>query len=146
MSLPLRMNALCSLLRVLPRWALSGADDGLRSSQFCHPCKHSLSASCADMIEIYCSPCGLRFILYGIRATANAIRILSSRPNEQMRLNKKSILSLRSPSKCSFTISKLRFFGLRKPKTTSFYSTSFCFCMVHCMQARHPSIKRKHLL
>ena len=41
-----------------------------------------------------------------------------------MRLNKKCILSLRSPSKCSFTLSKLRFFGLRKPKTTSFYSTS----------------------
>ena len=36
------------------------------------------------------------------------------------RLNKKCILSLRSPSKCSFTPSKLRFFGLRKPKTTSF--------------------------
>ena len=31
---------------------------------------------------------------------------------------------IRSPSKCSFTPSKLRFFGLRKPKTTSFYSTS----------------------
>ncbi|MBO5800698.1 MAG: hypothetical protein J6R16_00275, partial [Alistipes sp.] len=28
------------------------------------------------------------------------------------------------PSKCSFTLSKLRFFGLRKPKTTSFYSLS----------------------
>ena len=28
-----------------------------------------------------------------------------------------------SPSKCSFTLSKLCFFGLRKPKTTSFYST-----------------------
>ena len=39
------------------------------------------------------------------------------------RLNKKCILSLSSPSKCSFTLSKLRFFGLRKPKTTSFYST-----------------------
>ena len=42
-----------------------------------------------------------------------------------MRLNKKCILSLCSPSKCSFTLSKLRFFGLRKPKTTSFYSTSW---------------------
>ena len=28
------------------------------------------------------------------------------------------------PRECSFTFSKLRFFGLRKPKTTSFYSTS----------------------
>ena len=34
-----------------------------------------------------------------------------------------------SPSKCSFTLSKLRFFGHRRPKTTSFYSTSlFCGC------------------
>ena len=41
-----------------------------------------------------------------------------------MKLNKKCILSLRLPSKCSFTLSKLRFFGLRKPKTTSFSSTS----------------------
>ena len=42
-----------------------------------------------------------------------------------MRVNKKCILSLRSPSKSSFTPSKLRFFGLRKPKTTSFYSLSY---------------------
>ena len=41
-----------------------------------------------------------------------------------VRLTKKSILSLYSPSKCSFTFSKLRFFGLRKPKNRSFYSTS----------------------
>ena len=39
-------------------------------------------------------------------------------------MNKKCILSLRLPSKCSFTFSKLRFFRLRKPKTTSFYSLS----------------------
>ena len=31
------------------------------------------------------------------------------------RLTKKALLSLHSPSKCSFTLSKLRFFGLRKP-------------------------------
>ena len=43
---------------------------------------------------------------------------------KKMRVNKKCILSLRLPSKCSFTPSKLRFFGLRKPKTTSFYSLS----------------------
>ena len=28
--------------------------------------------------------------------------------------------------------SKLRFFGLRKPKTTSFYSTSFLFVFIVC--------------
>ena len=33
-------------------------------------------------------------------------------------------MSLRLPSKCSFTFCKLRFFRLRKPKTTSFYSLS----------------------
>ena len=38
------------------------------------------------------------------------------------RLTKKALLSLRSPSKCSYTLSKLRFFGLRKPKNSSFYS------------------------
>ena len=37
---------------------------------------------------------------------------------------KKALLSLRLPSKCSFTLSKLRFFGLRKPKNSSFYPTS----------------------
>ena len=31
------------------------------------------------------------------------------------RLTKKALFSLRLPSKCSFTLSKLRFFGLRKP-------------------------------
>ena len=41
-----------------------------------------------------------------------------------LRLTKKALLSLCSPSKCSFTLSKLRFFGLRKPKNSSFYSTS----------------------
>ena len=39
-----------------------------------------------------------------------------------MKLTKKVLLSLRSPLKCSFTKSKLRFFGLRKPKNSSFYS------------------------
>ena len=43
----------------------------------------------------------------------------------EKRVNKKCILSLRLPSKCSFTLSKLRYFGLRKPKTTSFYSLSW---------------------
>ena len=41
-----------------------------------------------------------------------------------MKLTKKALLLLYSPSKCSFTLSKLRFFGLRKPKNSSFYSTS----------------------
>ena len=41
-----------------------------------------------------------------------------------MRLNKKSILSLRSPSNPHLRLSKLRLFGHRKPKTTSFYSAS----------------------
>ena len=40
------------------------------------------------------------------------------------KLTKKALLLLYSPSKCSFTLSKLRFFGLRKPKNSSFYSTS----------------------
>ena len=42
----------------------------------------------------------------------------------KMKLTKKALLLLYSPSKCSFTLSKLRFFGLRKPKNSSFYSTS----------------------
>ena len=42
-----------------------------------------------------------------------------------MKLTKKAILLLHSPSKCSFTLSKLCFFGLRKPKNSSFYSTSY---------------------
>ena len=37
-----------------------------------------------------------------------------------MRLTKKALLLLRSPLKCSFTLSKLRFFGLRKPKIALF--------------------------
>ncbi len=41
-----------------------------------------------------------------------------------MKLTNKALLLLYSPSKCSFTPSKLRFFGLRKPKNSSFYSTS----------------------
>ena len=39
-------------------------------------------------------------------------------------MTKKALLSLHSPSKCSFTLSKLRFFGLRKPKNSSFYTAS----------------------
>ena len=38
-----------------------------------------------------------------------------------MKLTKKALLLLYSPSKCSFTPSKLRFFGLRKPKNSSFF-------------------------
>ena len=41
-----------------------------------------------------------------------------------MRLTKKALLLLRLPEKYSFTLSKLRFFGLRKPKNSSFYPTS----------------------
>ena len=41
-----------------------------------------------------------------------------------MRLTKKALLLLRLPDKYSFTLSKLRFFGLRKPKNSSFYPTS----------------------
>ena len=40
------------------------------------------------------------------------------------RSTKKGLLLLCLPSKCSFTLSKLRFFGLRTPKNNSFYSTS----------------------
>ena len=42
-----------------------------------------------------------------------------------MKLSNKATLSLRLLSKCSFTISKLRFFELRKPKISSCYTTSF---------------------
>ena len=41
-----------------------------------------------------------------------------------MRLTKKALLLLRLTEKYSFTLSKLRFFGLRKPKNSSFYPTS----------------------
>ena len=40
-----------------------------------------------------------------------------------MRPTKKGLLLLCSPSKCSFTLSKLRFLGVRTPKNNSFYST-----------------------
>ena len=58
------------------------------------------------------------------------------------------------PSKCSFTLSKLRFFGLRKPKTTSFYSLSyggwlsyflvspFCYVVYHI---QHLPVERRLL-
>ena len=39
-------------------------------------------------------------------------------------LSNKGILSLHSPSKSSFTVGKLRFFGLREPKTTTCYTDS----------------------
>ena len=41
-----------------------------------------------------------------------------------LKLSNKAALSLRSLSKCSFTLSKLRFFELRKPKISSCYTTS----------------------
>ena len=41
-----------------------------------------------------------------------------------MKLSTKATLSLRLLSKCSFTLSKLRFFELRKPKISSCYTTS----------------------
>ena len=42
-----------------------------------------------------------------------------------MGLTKKALLLLRSPLKCSFTLSKLRFFWLRKHKNSSFYSIPY---------------------
>ena len=41
-----------------------------------------------------------------------------------MKLSNKVILVLCLPEKSSFTLSKLRFFGLRKPKNPSCYTTS----------------------
>ena len=41
-----------------------------------------------------------------------------------MKLSNKATLSLYSLSKCSFTLSKLRFFELRKPKISTCYTTS----------------------
>ena len=48
-----------------------------------------------------------------------------------MRLTKKALLLLRLPEKYSFTLSKLRFFGLRKPKNSSFYPTSLPKMVTH---------------
>ena len=47
------------------------------------------------------------------------------------RLTKKALLLLRLPEKYSFTLSKLRFFGLRKPKNSSFYPTSLQTWVTH---------------
>ena len=47
------------------------------------------------------------------------------------RLTKKALLLLRLTEKYSFTLSKLRFFGLRKPKNSSFYSTSLKTWVTH---------------
>ena len=55
-----------------------------------------------------------------------------SKPLITKRVNKKCTVSLRSPLKHSFTLSKLRLFGLRTPKTTSFYSLStFYYCIAN---------------
>ena len=48
-----------------------------------------------------------------------------------MRLTKKALLLLCLPEKYSFTLSKLRFFGLRKPKNSSFYPTSLQTWVTH---------------
>ena len=48
-----------------------------------------------------------------------------------VRLTKKALLLLRLPEKYSFTLSKLRFFGLRKPKNSSFYPTSLQMWVTH---------------
>ena len=48
-----------------------------------------------------------------------------------MRLTKKALLLLRLPEKYSFTLSKLRFFGLCKPKNSSFYPTSLQTWVTH---------------
>ena len=47
------------------------------------------------------------------------------------RLTKKALFLLRLPEKYSFTLSKLRFFGLRKPKNSSFYPTSLLKMVTH---------------
>ena len=43
---------------------------------------------------------------------------------KKKKLSNKATLSLCLLSKCSFTLSKLRFFELRKPKISSCYTTS----------------------
>ena len=48
-----------------------------------------------------------------------------------MRLTKKALLLLLLTEKYSFTLSKLRFFGLRKPKNSSFYPTSLQTWVTH---------------
>ena len=50
---------------------------------------------------------------------------------QKKRLTKKALLLLRLPEKYSFTFSKLRFFGLRKPKNSSFYPTSLQTWVTH---------------
>ena len=47
------------------------------------------------------------------------------------RLTKKALLLLRLTEKYSFTLSKLHFFGLRKPKNSSFYPTSLQMWVTH---------------
>ena len=47
-----------------------------------------------------------------------------AKAQKKKKLSNKATLSLRLLSKCSFTISKLRFIELRKPKISSCYTTS----------------------
>ena len=49
----------------------------------------------------------------------------------EKRLTKKALLLLRLTEKYLFTLSKLRFFGLRKPKNSSFYPTSLQTWVTH---------------
>ena len=55
-----------------------------------------------------------------LRACGNGVKMVEIRK----KLSTKATLSLRLLSKCSFTLSKLRFFELRKPKISSCYTAS----------------------
>ena len=60
-----------------------------------------------------------------------AEKVQSLNLQNKRRLTKKALLLLRLPEKYSFTLSKLRFFGLRKPKNSSFYPTSLQTWVTH---------------
>ena len=55
-----------------------------------------------------------------LRACGNGVKMVEIRK----KLSNKATLSLGLLSKCSFTISKLRFIELRKPKISSCYTAS----------------------
>ena len=88
----------------------------------------------ADVIAIYCSglrpaPFIIRYRLYGFRRSSPFVFFLCGYSAtiftiHPKKLSNKAPLSLCLLSKCSFTISKLRFFELRKPKISSCYTTS----------------------
>ena len=70
--------------------------------------------------QIIDQPCFADFLAYQV-SKLQSVRICIVKIK---RLTKKALLLLRLPDKYSFTLSKLRFFGLRKPKNSSFYPTS----------------------